>query len=180
MRHLIVIGSCRGEVVFDLDGLFRIIKLESACPDTVLKELEQAGFKGVILRDLEAICMGTSIPLRASWNDTWLRGLIHMISASGPFEAAMVTERIFLRRIFSQALAQLLEIEEALDILREYAGISEETNLRWASFAQAREWHAWIREIEDIKPRIRNLQLSLGRFAVRLGLGSRWLKRGDG
>lgn len=32
----------------------------------------------------------------------------------------------------------------------------------------------WVRDLEDVEPRIRNLSLSLGRFAVRLG--NRWLR----
>ncbi|RIH87724.1 hypothetical protein Mterra_01116 [Calidithermus terrae] len=175
MGYPIVIGYCRGEALLDLEGLFRIVKLEpSYAEQTVFAEAARAHFAGVVLLGQEAFLFGNTAVLRTGWSEPWLKGLMRMVSAADPLRAEEIAERVFLRRIFAQGLQGLLELDNCLRFLEKYAKRAEAQHIRWQAFDEAASWHAWTLELEDIEARMQNLRLTLGRFAVRLG--NRWLR----
>lgn len=173
MGYPIRIGpDCYGKALLDVEGVFLVVRLARPCPEATL---HSTGFKGVVVTDNEAIFIGNaSVPIRTTSDEAWLQHLLRMVSASDPLEAITVAERIFLRRIFSRILTGMVEMEDLLKFLKDYANTMKEEDLHRRQFGRAAEWSAWVRDLEDVEPRIRNLSLSLGRFAVRLG--NRWLR----
>lgn len=175
MGYPIVIGQCRGETLLDLEGLFRIVRLEPSYAErTLFAEVARAHFAGVVLLGREAFLFGNTAVLRTDWSEPWLEGLIRMVSGVDPIQAEEIAERVFLRRIFSEGLQGLLELDNCLRFLEKYAKRAEAQYIRWQAFDQAVGWHAWVLELKDIEARMQNLRLTLGRFAVRLG--NRWLR----
>lgn len=175
MGYPIVIGHCQGEALLDLEGLFRIVKLEpSYAEQTVFAEVARAHFTGVVLLGQDAFLFSNTTVLRTDWSKPWLQGLMRMVSEADPIQAEQIAERIFLRRIFARGLQGLLELDNCLRFLEKYAKQAEAQYLRWQAFDQAAGWHVWTLELKDIEARMQNLRLTLGRFAVRLG--NRWLR----
>lgn len=101
MGFPIVLGSGRGEVLLDLMGLFRVVRLE-AYGERIVAEAIQLGFVGVLLLRREAWLLRTATPLRTTWSDEWVKGLLLMLNGVGddPFKAEEFAERVFLRRVF--------------------------------------------------------------------------------
>ncbi len=139
-------------------------------------------FRGVVLLEREAIFFGDIGVLRTDWSDPWLHGLIRLVAATeNSFCAEEVAARVFLRRIFAKGLEGLLNLEEALKRMEEYAIKAKQELQRSGDYAEATEWQALLSQLQDIGPRIHNLQMALGRLAVYLG--NRWLlgqKSSDG
>lgn len=178
MGYPILIGHCRGEALLDLEGLFRIVRLEASyARQTVLAEVARVHFAGVVLLDQEAFLFGSTAVLQTGWSEPWLEGLIRMVSAVDPLRAEEIAERVFLRRILAQGLDGFLALDESLRCLEAYARRAEGEAARRGAFSQAVTWRAWQNEIEDIEARMQNLRCTLGRFAVRLG--NRWLLEED-
>lgn len=174
MGERIVLGICKGESLLDLEGLFRVVRLDGGYSKGIVQvEASRLGFIGVIISDDAALLLTSTGTLRTNWNKSWLEGLIKMVSGVDPLKAEEIAERVFLRHIFAGGLKGFLELETNLEILKRHAELAEAQSLRNQAFVQAAEWRSWKPEFEDIEGRIRNLQLTLSRFAVRLG--NRWL-----
>lgn len=174
MGYPIVIGRFRGEVLLDLEGLFLLVSLNSSCSEEeILSDLNGLHLVGVLLLQQKALFVGSSRVLSTDWNQPWLEGLLRMVEGADPLQAERIAERVFLRRIFAKGLQGLLELERHMQRLKKHAKQAEEDCLHAGAYAEGNEWKAWLQEIEDIEPRLRNLELTLGRFAVRLG--NRWL-----
>lgn len=178
MGYPISIGDSWGEVLLDLEGLFRVVRFETFTA-TVVKEARQAQFMGVLLLQQEAWLLRTPTPLRTSWSQAWLEGLLRMLRGVGndPFRAEEVAERVFLRRIFAVGLQGLLELDASLRILGQYAKEAAQLRERQGRFVAGSQWQRWLDELSDIEARMQNLRATLGRFAVRLG--DRWLVDGE-
>lgn len=182
MDGSIRIGPCWGQVLLDLEG-FQVVRVNEPCgdPQALCQALANAAFVGVVVIGGEALFIDTpggEAALRTSWSERWLQGMIRMASeASDPFSAAEVVRRVFLRRIFSEALQAGLDMEHCLEVLKEQARVSEARSLLRGDFGKAAAWHTWVGGIEDLEKRLVNLQKALGQFAVRLG--NRYLKGGD-
>ncbi|RTH23375.1 hypothetical protein [Thermus scotoductus] len=172
MGRPIAIGAYRGEVLADREGLFFVVRLESPCPPETLRAgVARVGFRGVVLSGPEAFLFGPGFTLKTTWSPEWLEGLLRMLEGADPVRAWEVAERVFLRRIFARGLEGWLELEDGLRVLKAHAQMAQDRAFRYGAFEEARVWGAWVWELEDIEARLRNLHLSLGRFAVRLGGG---------
>lgn len=175
MGYLISIGDSLGEVLLDLDGLFRVVCFETFAAN-VCEKAQQAQFVGILLLQREAwLFRASSTPLHTSWNQAWLDRLLEMLRGVGndPFRAEEVAERVFLRRIFAMGLQGFLKLDESLRILEQYAREARELREQQGRFSAESQWQHWLDELSDIEARMQNLRVTLGRFAVRMG--DRWL-----
>lgn len=151
-----------------------MIKLASSSSSKeVLDEVKRLHLVGVLLFEREALLIGGARILSTDWSQPWVDGLLRMLEGADPIEAERFAERVFLRRIFATGLRHLLEMEDALEVIKRHARFAEKEAEHMGAFEHAVEWQALQREIEDIEPRVRNLELTLGRLAMRLG--NRWL-----
>lgn len=174
-----LIGGCRCALRLNLEELFMIVQVCPPCEregflSSVRDAYSGGVFRGVVLLDQEAFFFGEVAELRTDWDEAWLQRLIRLAEAAGGvFDAEQAVARAFLRRIFARGIESLLALEASLQRIKKYGTKAEQGFQSYENYSEAAEWRTLLLVLEDIEPRIRNLQMALGRLAVYLH--DRWL-----